>query len=343
MSLLLIDGFETYATADISKYWAVVGSPAINSSGGRRGGGALYSPNDGFTATSVTYIRASNLTSTVFGFSFNYVGMATSAKHICTLYDAASIQCGVALDRGLLFFSNAPAGAVARVGAAAVLYEGTSYYIELKVTVHNSTGSYELRVNGSVVSTGSGIDTAGVSANNYFNSIEFGVNGSPGAFVTYKYDDLYICDLAGSVNNDFLGDCQVDVIRPDGDGNYTQFTPSTGTSHFALVDETTPNTTDYNSDATAGNKDSYTMTALPALSNDVIKGVQVRGAALKSDSGARSLKQGVRSSTTNSLGAAHALGTSQAIYIDVVELDPATAVAWTTAGVNAVEALFETV
>src|SRR5438874_4400491 len=48
------------------------------------------------------------------------------------------------------------------------------------------------------------------------------------------------------------------VLVPTSDGNYTQWTPSTGTTHFTLVDESACNgTTDYNSTATNGNRDSY--------------------------------------------------------------------------------------
>lgn len=49
------------------------------------------------------------------------------------------------------------------------------------------------------------------------------------------------------------------AIMPSADGFYAQWTPSTGTSHFALVDETPCNTTDYNSTIVVGNRDSYTV------------------------------------------------------------------------------------
>jgi hypothetical protein len=47
-------------------------------------------------------------------------------------------------------------------------------------------------------------------------------------------------------------------LVPVSDGAYTQWTPSTGSAHYALVDESTCNgTTDYNSTNTVGNRDSY--------------------------------------------------------------------------------------
>jgi hypothetical protein len=51
---------------------------------------------------------------------------------------------------------------------------------------------------------------------------------------------------------------QTASLLPVSDGNYLQWTPKSGTTHFTQVDETTCNgTTDYNSTTTVGNRDSY--------------------------------------------------------------------------------------
>jgi hypothetical protein len=53
-------------------------------------------------------------------------------------------------------------------------------------------------------------------------------------------------------------------LLPTSDGNYTQWTPKSGTSHFAMVDDVTCNgTTDYNSTQTVGNRDSYGISGIP--------------------------------------------------------------------------------
>src|SRR4051812_25134137 len=50
----------------------------------------------------------------------------------------------------------------------------------------------------------------------------------------------------------------VGPLVPTSDGNYSQWTPSTGTSHFANVDDTVCNGgSDYNSTTGVGNRDSY--------------------------------------------------------------------------------------
>lgn len=51
---------------------------------------------------------------------------------------------------------------------------------------------------------------------------------------------------------------QTGTLLPTSDGNYLQWTPKTGSSHFSMVDETTCNgTTDYNDETTVGQRDSY--------------------------------------------------------------------------------------
>ena len=48
------------------------------------------------------------------------------------------------------------------------------------------------------------------------------------------------------------------VTVPTSDGSYLQWIPKTGSTHYTMVDETLCNgTTDYNSTATVGNRDSY--------------------------------------------------------------------------------------
>jgi hypothetical protein len=47
------------------------------------------------------------------------------------------------------------------------------------------------------------------------------------------------------------------IIFPTSDGNYLQWTPSTGVTHYTLVDETARNTTDYVFSNTTSQRDSY--------------------------------------------------------------------------------------
>lgn len=109
---------------------------------------------------------------------------------------------------------------------------GIWHYFEIKVTVHPTAGAYELRHNESTVFSGSGVDTAddGTAGADLF---EFDKNGG----AAERWDDIYILDSTGSVNNDFLGDSVVEAISPTSDGNQLDWTPSSGTTHYVLVDD----------------------------------------------------------------------------------------------------------
>jgi hypothetical protein len=99
-----------------------------------------------------------------------------------------------------------------------------------------------------------------------------------------------------SPQNDFLGDCRVDVIRPNGAGANADFTPSAG-SNYENVDEATPDDdSTHNSSGTVGHQDSY---ALPSLSaGGTIFGVKSLICIAKDDAGAKGAKILTRSNST---------------------------------------------
>ena len=89
-----------------------------------------------------------------------------------------------------------------------------------------SAGSVEVKVNGTTVLNLTGIDTC-YSANAYANAVRIGgvYSGMRG-----YWDDLWIDD------SDFLGELRVKTYWPDSDETHTDFTPNTGTDHYAVVD-----------------------------------------------------------------------------------------------------------
>lgn len=340
MSLLFFDGFETYATADILKEWSdSTGTVAINASGGRRGGGALYAPDNTSLTSNVTKVLASAVSTIVIGFAFNPSSTPTLARNLARLRDGASNQLEIKFNTNATL-SISRNGTVLGTSVATVDV-ASDQYLELKATIHDTAGSFELRKNGVNILSASGVDTKNTT-NASVSQVSFGTDGNPGSS-TWKYDDLYILDTSGSSNNDFLGDIRIDAIYPNADGNYTDWTPSAGTDHYALVDEATPNTTDYVSSSTAGQKDSFAMASPPVLASELIFGVRVKVAALKDDAGERSIKVGVRSGVTDSVSADQALSTSQLYYSNIHETDPDTGVAWTPAGIDGMQALIEAV
>lgn len=331
MALLFMDGFDHYATADIAKKgWTISNAPTIGAAIGRRGGGGLSLATTG----TITKTLPSTYTTLIVGTAYANNGNGAD-RPIISLMDTATTHIAVQRNTTTNFLSILRGATVLATGTTAMAF-GAFNYIELSATISDTVGAYTLKINGVIELTASGIDTRN-GGNASVNGVQLSTTSNTGT--NSIYDDFYICDTSGAApNNDFLGDCRIDTIYPTSDGNYSDYTPSTGTSHFALVDETAPNTTDYNSGGTVGHRDSYGMGDLAALSSQTVYAVQVNAAALKDDAGARSIATMVRSSTTNSDGSGVAISTSQQYVSQIFPLNPNGSVAWTETTVNAMEA-----
>lgn len=334
MALLFLDGFDHYATADIAKKWTSSVGASIDLSNGRRSGGALLGSIGNVALVSKTLAAAS--ASFVMGCAIKLGAVATNCD-LFRLHDAGTFQCGVriAADGTLFVHRN---GTTLTGGTSVVgLSVGTWAFVEFKVTIADSiaAGSCKVRINGvDVITVTTGQDTKN-TANASANQVSIGGTNGSGAANTLV-DDFYVCDLSGVSNNDFLGDCRIDTLYPNGDGSNSAFTTSTGATHYTLMDEATPNTSDYVESSVVSNKDTYAFQNLSAITGNIY-GVQVCSAALKDDAGARSIANTVKSSATNADGATQTLSTSQVYYVDVFATDPNTAAAWTEANINSAE------
>ena len=75
------------------------------------------------------------------------------------------------------------------------------------------------------------------------------------------------------------------TILPTGVGAYSTWTPSTGTTHYTLVDESSCNgTTDYVSTTVNGNRDSYAVSVSSVPNGSVITGISLTPCASKTTS-----------------------------------------------------------
>ena len=137
-------------------------------------------------------------------------------------------------------------------------------YIEFKVKLDTSAGSYELRINGTTELTGSGLDTSFSNLNDA-DVVKFAGNSN------HRFDDIYILDTADGVDKDFLGPRVVEGLLPFAEGDTLQWTPSTASTHYVLVDDPadTFDVTDYNESATVGQQDLYVMNALSKITGDI--------------------------------------------------------------------------
>lgn len=213
-------------------------------------------------------------------------------------------------------------------------------FIEIKAKCHDTTGTFEMRINGVPIVTLTGLDTK-FGANSYFDEFSWGP-GTLGGQQNWRYDNLYICDGAGSVNNDFLGRVIVDTIFPDGDDT-TQFeTTGNGSlgTHYEHVDTQIPDPSGSGLDrieesTTTGNRDIFTMGA--TINHETVHAVVgvVHAEAATSNENYHMVFDSNGTEVESSDIPALTTGNSTDLFIR--ELDPDTSSAWTSSTVNAVK------
>ena len=175
----------------------------------------------------------------------------------------------------------------------------------------------------------SGINTqAGVEQ--YHNILQVGIYYG-------SCDDLYICDGAGTDTNDFLGICRVIGLFPNSDTGTIQWTPSTGTTHYNLVDENPPDgDTSYVETSTQAQTDLYGYPSL--IGTGTILGLQVSTTVSLSAGSSIILESPIISNNITDLGPDYLI--TNATYYDKTHIsttDPNTGAAWTAANLAAAQ------
>lgn len=333
--LRFCDSFDHYATADITEKWTTkTSSPTITASGGRRSTKSLQCPS-----------ASSGVTKTLDAQATWIIGVAvkpntfpsTGAFALLGVLDAAAAQCDVRLkaDGTLQITRN---GTVLGTTAFA-LSLGVFCYVEFKVLISDTVGTAEVKVDGSsklALTSQDTKSTANATANQIYLGDPLGVSNS----CSVDFDDLYVCDAAGSTNNTYLGDSRVDACLPSGNGNSSGLTGSDGnsTDNYLLVDDPSApdDDTTYVEHATVSTKDTYAITDITHTPSSIF-GVQICANAKKDDAGTRSIATVTRSGGTDTDGATQALSTAYLFYREIVEQDPNTSAAWLKAALNSAE------
>lgn len=327
-----IDGFDHYATADITKKWNVAPTATINAGGGRFGGNALR-VNDVATG----YIRKTLDAQPTWIVGFGIIPTAFTYPNtpVLQLLDqgANQVELRVYSDGTLALTRN---GASLAGGLSTFsLKIGAWYFIEVKVTIAPAIagGQAQVHVNGQLV-----IDvTAGQQTQNTANATANSIQIA-GVVPNTSFDDVYICDGTGLINNNFLGDCRVVQVLPNGAGDQTMFGVVGAVNNWAAVDEIPPdNDATYVFSQTPGQRDLYVLQAFPLLLA-TIKGIQTVLDCRDDDVGPRTVAASIKTGGTTYDGLAFAPGVTYQFATETREVNPFTAVAWTPADLVALQA-----
>lgn len=356
MSLLFIDSFDNYtplSTAVAIKWQALVASPAatfqIDTTNPRTAGGQdLYF---GGTPADPVYLQKtflSDIVTVVVGFAFRvdtfdnannksfiqFLDRNTGSQIMISITPLGFLSCNASTISG-------PQLAV--TSQPAIVQSNVYYFLETKITFDGAAGAIKMNVTGNGVTTtlinATGLNTAPTGINS-MRSLRIGSISAtqpvPNSF-QYHFDDFYVCDTLGAQNNDILGDCRAVCLFPNGSGASTQFSPVGAATNWQCVDELSEDgDTTYVFGSTIGNKDLYNHGPTPATTNQVL-GAQLCGVMRKDDTGTRVGANTVLSGATAQDGSSNTLSLQYAGYLDILETDPATGVAFTKAGIDAMQ------
>lgn len=343
MTLLHLDGFELYGTSETFMAEAGYvknnsGSMAPSSSVKRTGDKSLRL--SGGNPGAAWSLGASYGTLIVgVGYYFDNWVPDDSRCGIILFRDGtwATPQASLSIDNfgRLVFKRGGLTGGTVLARSVPQLFPNKWHYIECKVVFGNS-GSVVVRVENREVINLSGVDTTN-TANDSADIVGFYVDADAYA---QNWDDLYICNGLGSVNNDFLGPGRVGTYLPDEDGTTSNWTPSPAspTTKWDKVDETSPDEDSTHLQAnTAGNKQRLRFPSSPA-NVLAIKGVQACYRHKLDAAGSDTMRANVVSGSAQSNGQTITPSTAYDYRLEgVVELDPNTGSAWTKSAFDAVE------
>lgn len=345
MALLFWDSFDHYNTAKTLTKWTyaaggLASSYSIGAYGRYSTNGLRIQRDPGQSLVVRRSLFGATPATLVAGASVEFItALPSTYATVWQFLDLITVQLQLRLnsDGSLEVYRG---GAVSLGSSAAgVITADTQHYVEMKALINGAAGTVEVRVDNVTVITIAGANTQ-QSANSQVTQFELG-GPTDTAGTTYQHvDDLYVCDDSGLRCNDFLGDTRIACGFPAADGVHTDWTPSAGVDHYAMVDEVSPDDdATYNSSGTATDRDSFDMDDLPGGIVGNVHAVCAVIHSRKDESGIRTLEPSVRVNGTDYDGTGVNIPNNYAYHnLYAWEVDPDTAAPWVIAAINAMEA-----
>lgn len=207
------------------------------------------------------------------------------------------------------------------------------YHLELKVTIDNSAGEYELRIDESDVMSGSGVDNQNTSTTS-INHIQFFAASQ----ISTLKDNLVVMDDQGPVNNDFIGDINVVGLNPIGDGNQNDMTVFGAANNWqAVADGSNPDDdTSYVHGNAVDDIELYAFAGAPS-DNPEIFAISLTNSHRKEDIGVRTIRNLVRSGGSNFEDPSRAIGVNYRFSMSILENNPDGDTPWIKGSFDAAE------
>lgn len=287
-----MDGFDGYALSDWAKHWTTVPAGAndirATYSLNGRGQGALL------TNGTLTMNLGSNYAQGMICGRFQINAGTIPSRTLLAVLDGATEQCSLRTDGSSRLIVTQ--GGTQKGSTGPVLSNAVTYFFEFQFIIHNSTGTFDLHINGaSVATSGGNVDLTG-TANNYWNGLSFPIPNGINVWI----DDIIWFDT--STGTDFIGPGTIYTSLPSAAGNHTDWTPSGGTNFGNVQEPYEDGDLSFNMSATANQIDSFVMQSLPIAAGTIVA-IQQK-IVVRQDAGAqRTVRQLCREGGTDDLGA----------------------------------------
>jgi hypothetical protein len=328
----ITDGFDLYAAnidiggAGLRSTWLSAGPGAIFLTPGRYGGQALaYNPGSALISTWRPFTPSSQ-----FACGFAYKVTNLQGASFCTIDSDSNVpQIDLTTD-GSGFLYLRLGGVLLKKSSVPLIAVNAWNYFEIEGIISDA-GSVHVYMNDALLDEFSfdNVDTA------------FGNNPNAGrirfeGFAISMWDDVYV-EIDGATR---VGEGRIVALAVTTDDS-GDFTPLTGASNAAMVDEVPINIDDYNASAVVGAKDLFNVADI-SFAPYKIYGVQVAMVAQKDESGlrvvnTRLVSNGVEVAGSNLVLALNSFNWKRDFYA----LNPDGNVAWTKAAVDALKIGYE--
>jgi len=313
MVTVYIDGFDHYTTLTDAGW---VGSGSITTS----------NPRTGSRCATVNGVVTFNASQDWIVEGAHRPQTALSNINIIAIQDAGTVQVAVRQNTDATL--SVLRGSTVLATSVQALSLLTYHWIQFRAKIDN-VGAYTLIVDGVTWLSNASVDTQN-TANATGNQVYMAGYGAA------TWDDVIMRSGSSGSDSDFLGDCIVTTLYPDGAGSSTEFTPDTG-ANYSRVDEAQVDAdTSYVYSSTPGNIDLYAFGNL--IGAPAVRALAVAMHARKDDAGTIQLSAMVRHNSANYQGlVAHSMTSSYLQYRENYDVNPGTGSPWLAADINTAE------
>lgn len=286
-------------------------------------------------------LPVSDLTEAYLRFGFWWDDLSAAPWHFWIQWrHGTTVLGGIYIDLDLNALLQAQVSTTTQATGTIPIVKETWYLIEVHIKIDDAAGAIDTKIDGVLDVAFSGDTKPGADA--HFDNFYFSVlSGGAGTNVAVALDDLGINNTAGGVDDTWLGDGKIIIIKPNGDTATLELTPSAAVSHYTLVDEVPADSdTTYVEGSVDDERDIYNLEAC-GLSDVIITRIWTEARARDTGASGKSVALITKASGGAEVsGGDVALGATYTTKILGAEqlVNPVDAAAWEVADIDALQA-----